>query len=373
MKNKTIMKTINLIIALAFLFVLSTFSCTKESANPSEGTIPSAHVLTSNELNCASYTEFDFLESDEDINQLFAQADKLFYTNFDSDLKVFDSNSGTTSLLASDIFVQEIEVGENQLFFCTTKGIYQVNPNDLNSFSLYSPYGCTSLEIATEGQVYFIGFDLALTNAAIYTLDNDGEAIIATRPVEESLSTFEVLENGQFFCFNAGNTNTLYRFASDGTLLNIYDPTNSPLREDGFESNVWTFVEGNRLLGLLKNGARYPVLFEWVPATEELHNYIDPELLEAEGSRDKLRDLITPSYMGITLKDNEVFIPTTLASCRGIIRIKIEPITTVNLVDIDILQDENLTIGYCLQGLQFAETETWIYSQKKVMQLSGCQ
>lgn len=373
-------KLLNWFFGLLILVIVVSCQDT-EVAEPTEPSLQGAHVITENGYGCATYSVIEFLEENEAIERLLAVDDVIYFTNFDHQIKAYSITTGLTQLLVDSVTVNEIEQNTDKIYFCTLSGIFSVEKTSIDSFKLESSYSCNSLEVSTQDDVLFMGLnydDIQVTTipGAVYKLVSSNEVSQITESVDDHLFGFKILPNNSILAYNSGNTDKIYRFNSVGALSQVFTIDNAPLSTNNFESNIWSLVADNRFLCVLKNGVRFATIIEWDESDLTWHSYLDGDKLDMDLGENSLKriDLITPSFTDISRVNEYLYISTTLASCRGVQRIKLTPGKLVELDEIEIIRDANISIGHCIQGIQFdhASSKKYLYSQNAVMALEGC-
>lgn len=366
----------SLISVSCVLLVCTVFSCNDDDL----GLGSTSFIVTNDAFRCQDYAFYDLAQGDESINELWVYGDIVFYTNFDMEIKAYSISDGSTVTLSNDKSVQDVNIGDGKLYFCTTSGIYSIVLDNLNTFSQVSRYSCETIASAGERLIYFTGFnnfpDVTNTNT-IYQFGVDGIVSEFSEPLDgDQIYSISILEDGSVLGYNQGNTNKFFRYDASGTLTNTFNAENAPIGINNFETEIWTEVIGNRYIVALKNGLGAPRLIEWSEENMAWHSYIDPDVIEAgrEVSQEKYFDITAPSYSDITVEGSDVYITTTLAGCRGIQRIRITEGLLVTFADIEIIQDNGLEIGNCVQGIQFdaERSSKYVYSQKGLAVLSRC-
>lgn len=374
----------NTLIQLACLALLCLSSCANpDIIIPGIEDLRERHVIKTDGYDCANYRTLNFLDVGESINKLLAVGDMLYFANFDRQLKAYSLTTNTTTLLADSIWlVNEMEVMGRTIYFCTWSGIYTLTDNDPSTFSRIWPHACNDIDVSSRGEVFLTGISFApnsglISQKAIYQLTENGQRL-AYGPTEDALEGFERLNNGNVLAFNQSNTDKIYRFGATGTLRNTFTDENSPLGSGHFEDAVWTYASGNNFLVVLKNGLGLARILEWNDNLGTWHSYLEEESfgdLNDPENRWVFSDVVAPSYSDISVSEEELLIATSLAGCRGLQRFRLREGQLLSLEDIDIIRDEGLGVGHCLQGIQVEDDRRRkiIYSQRAVAILEGCE
>lgn len=369
--------------SLVVLLLLLSIGCKDDDFGPDVPAQAEPYAITNDGFGCLNYAYLDFLEENESIQELWVYANTVFYTNFNREIKAYSISLNRTTTLAEDKDVRQVDFENNKLFFCTWSGIYSVNVNDLSSFAEVAPYTCQSLAVTDRDSIYFTGYNVQtgqnFTNTnLIYKLDENSDARRFSELLEgDGLYSFSMLDNGSIIAYSQHNTDEFYRFDASGVLTHVFNADNSPIGRGNFESKVWTKVVGNRLIVALKNGLAIPKLIEWNEATMEWYDYLNREVIDEQlrESDPKVLDMVRPSYTDLAVDSNHIYVTTTLAGCQGIQRFNLRQGEPFSLADIEIIRDEDLVIGNCVQGMQIdvPGAVKYIYSQRGLMILTQCE
>lgn len=369
--------------SLLVLFLLLSIGCKDDDFGPDAPTQAEPYAITNDGFGCLNYAYLDFLEENESIQELWVYANTVFYTNFNLEIKAYSIPLNRTITLVEGKVIRQVDYDNGKLFFCTWSGIYSVNVNDLSSFIEVAPYTCQSIAVTDRDSIYFTGYNIGagqyFTNTnLIYKLDGNGVARRFSELLERGrLYSFSMLDNGSIIAYNEHNTDEFYRFDASGVLTHVFNADNSPIGRGNFESEVWTKVVGDRLIVALKNGLTIPKLIEWNEATMEWYDYLHREVIDEQWGRNdpKVLDLVRPSYTDLAVDSNHIYVTTTLAGCQGIQRFNFRQGAPFSLADIEIIRDEDLVIGNCVQGMQIdvPGAVKYIYSQRGLMILTQCE
>lgn len=343
---------------------------------------PNDHVITQNGYDCENYRYLDFREDDANIKQLLVVNEIVYYITFNREIKAYVISTGETYTLAEDIQTNVMERQGRKVYFCTRSGIFSIGTNDITSYTQESVYSCDDVAVQSDDNILFMGLNLEpdrpfTVTDRVYSVRGIGSVEAVTEGADEQLSSFSVLENGTIIAFNFANNDRVFRFTSDGVLTNSFTEANAPLGFGNHNGRIEPVVVGNKLYAIQKNGLGFARILEWDEASLSWHSYLEESNFESvmQTERWKIFDLIAPTYTGVTIQDNDLYVSTTMAGCRGLIRMRLTDGESLTLENIDIIQDANFEIGHCLQGLQFDEANNrkYVYSQRGLMILEGCR
>ena len=364
----------NSFILLTILIIISICSCEDEQ-DDIEIRNDKDTIESELDLVCDEGLFISFDEEQDAIFDLFSRGDNIIYNTFD-EIKILNLNSGQTNVLLSDAFVFQSQAINDEIYFCTTKGLYRLDQNDLCCLEQISNFSCRDMTIDNQSEVYFIGYSNTnpeIQRNEIHKVNENGYTLLG-QVESQILQGIYAASNDELWIVTDQADDKVYRMSTGGSLISVFDSSNSPFEQNVYWSEIWIETYDNRTVLISKNGLRVPIIALWDGATSQWEYVITDELLEnREIGDDKTRLLVTPSYTDVQILDDNLFISTTLAGCVGIHKFHLDSTFPLSDSDYFIIQDDRLQIGQCIQGIEINGQNISIFSQRALFTGELCQ
>lgn len=332
---------------LAFgLFILALpfflFGCKDDDVDPPESNTPS-YILEESVFGCSSY-QLVTPDVDFQINHVHDFGEFLIYGGFDN-LMISDANSGEI-LLNEPIGVNEFLEKNSKLMICSKEGIYELDL-DMN-LTKRSDIGCSDMLDYSDGTLLLtLNSTNQLPFNIIYEWDDTQGLLAYSNPHQApdcvNLGYLAEASNGDIWGLNCNAE--LLRFRNK-EFLNYFSRDSIPLISD-YNDGIFIEPYGDDMIVVGKNGiGTYQVLKyqnnDWIV------------LFDISGTNSNNTDqdieMIKPSIVETMIRNDKLYVATTVASCRGIHVFDITKNELLSPDDYYVVQDTELE-GQCINDI----------------------
>lgn len=359
--KKLPMKNIHFIFCLSLVVFLS--SCKKEDEQEQEYALLNLEIdCIENNVNIVDFSEWFAIK-----HVVLLAGDDVLFCN-DESLYFYDNSDRSVNLIAEDIDVNGISVKDNTAFICSNVGVHRFGSSTSYVLNEVSNLRCYDIDIKSDGELLFSH----ITSSYIGHLFKISEGNIV-EPFSNDLhaSKLETLDNGEvWYIDNRGIDKTITRLDSNGDVIAVFNSNAELIDGEEILDNIW-FAEGNNELFLVsKSGFGVAKINKYSFDTQTWSTLLTDSLLNGDMciSDDKYFDIRVPSYTDVVFLNGDLYISTTLASCRGFHKINVTGNTPIQCEDIDMVRAENILGGACFDGI-YINKETnriLIHSQRMV-------
>ncbi|MEM0994650.1 MAG: hypothetical protein AAGI49_16570 [Bacteroidota bacterium] len=286
--------------------LLLTIACQQDTADEVEPSFIVADQL----FNCPfDLTDIPFSFQ---VNQVYEYEGFSFYGGFNDLLVTEVGSSG--ALVAEKYGVNEFMEYDNTLVICADEGIFSVD-RDLN-IRQRTDVNCQEIVVTKEQELIFLTLGSRdMPSSRIYQLSADQVVSVYANFGGNggcsALDALSVADNGDVWAADCGGK--LIRFRN-GEWLDFFDENNSPFNRNNGATDVFLLPFEDSMIVLFKNGVQYQLLKyadeEWIVLYE----------LSATNAPESEQDIAIslPSLVDAAVWEGQLYIATTLASCRGI-------------------------------------------------------
>ena len=326
-----------------FLIILPIFlfSCKDDDVEPTTSTNPS-YILEESVFGCTNY-QLVTPDVDFQINFVHDFDDYLIYGGFEN-LVISDAITGEI-LLNEPIGVNEFLEYNSKLMICSSDGIYELD-NEMN-LTKRSEIGCSDMLTYSDGKLLLtLNSNNQLPFNIIYEWDDAQGLVAYSNPHDApgciNLGYLTEASNGDIWGLNCNAE--LLRFRNQ-EFLNYFSRDSMPLNSD-YNEGIFFEPYGDDMIVVGKNGiGTYQVLKyqndEWIVLFD---------ISGANQNTDQDIEMIKPSIVETMIRNDKLYVATTVASCRGIHVFDITKNELLSPDDYYVVKDPELE-GQCINDI----------------------
>ena len=337
----------NLYFISCLLIVIFLASCEKEDLQEQEYALLNLEIeCIENNVNVLDFSEWFPIRH----VTLLDGDDILFYS--DESLYLYNNLDGSVNIVVEDIRVKSIFVKDNTAFICSDIGVHSFGTLTSYMLNEVSNLRCEDIEMNADNELLFMHIPVGF-GSRIFKISEEN----VVEPFTTSLNTItynlETFSNGEVWYVANGAEKEIGRLDSNGDLIEVFDSHAALIDESQNLDQVW-FAEGtNELFLVCKPGSSVAKINKYSFDTQNWSTLLADSLLNDDRciSDDKYFDIVAPTYTDIVLLNGDLYISTTLASCRGFHKINVAGNTFIQCEDIEIIRADNILEEACFDRI----------------------